>query len=120
MSRPDWRMPCLWRDLLVALAVLLAPALLALCALSDVRQLFKPDQCVRVLLNDLFGDGVVGLQFQPSLSLLDASHQTFRATSAFFLQAFAQSCAVVGFVPDSFSWLYRTRAWHHRCMPHAV
>lgn len=44
---------------------------------------------MRVLCDDLFGDGMIGLQLQPSLSLLDASQATFRATSAFLLQAFA-------------------------------
>ena len=55
-----------------------------------------------MLLDDLFGDGVIGLQFQPSLSLLDALQAAFRATSAFFLQAFAQSCVVVGLMSYSF------------------
>ncbi len=56
-----------------------------------------------VLFDDLFGDGVIGLHFQPSLSLLDPFQTAFRTTSAFFLQAFAQSRVVVGFVPDAFS-----------------
>jgi hypothetical protein len=42
-----------------------------------------------VLLDDLYGDAMVCLSFEPSLSLLDASQATFRATSAFVLQAFA-------------------------------
>src|SRR5260370_30737100 len=58
-----------------------------------------------VLLDDLFGYDVIGLQFQPSLSLLDPLQTTFRAASAFFLQAFTQSCIMVGCMPDSFPWV---------------
>ena len=42
---------------------------------------------MRVLCGDLSGDGVIGLQLQPSLSLLDASQATLRETPAFVLQA---------------------------------
>src|SRR6266487_2087063 len=58
-----------------------------------------------MLFDDLFGDLVVGLHFQPSLSLLDASQPTFRAASAFLLQAFAQSCIMVRPVSDPFPWM---------------
>ena len=40
-----------------------------------------------VLLDDLFGKGVIGVRFEPSLSLLDALQASFRAASAFLLQA---------------------------------
>jgi hypothetical protein len=51
-----------------------------------------------ILLNDVFGEGVIGLRFEPSLSLRNTSHPPFRAASAFLLQAFAQSRVVVGSV----------------------
>ncbi len=51
--------------------------------------MFQADQGMGVLRDDLFGNAMVRLSFQPSLSLLDAPHPTFRATSAFLLQAFA-------------------------------
>jgi hypothetical protein len=40
-----------------------------------------------VLRDDLFGNAMVRLSFQPSLSLLDAPHPAFRETPAFLLQA---------------------------------
>jgi hypothetical protein len=49
----------------------------------------QADEGLRMLLHDLFGEGMIGLQFEPSLSLFNASYTTFRATSAFLLQAFA-------------------------------
>src|SRR5579859_7091464 len=58
-----------------------------------------------VLLYDLFSDNVVCLRLQPSLSLLDASQTTFRAASAFFLQAFTQSCVMVGLMSYLFAWM---------------
>jgi hypothetical protein len=58
-----------------------------------------------VLCDNLFGDAVIGLRFEPSLSLFDASQATFRPTSAFVLQAFAQSCVMVGLVSCSFPWM---------------
>jgi hypothetical protein len=42
-----------------------------------------------MLRDDLFGERVIDSHFEPSLSLLDASEASFRATSAFLLQAFA-------------------------------
>jgi hypothetical protein len=41
-----------------------------------------------MLRDDLFSDSVIGLRFEPSLSLLDTLQTSFRAASAFFLQAF--------------------------------
>src|SRR5690348_1057777 len=64
--------------------------------------MFQSYQGVWVLLDDLVGDAVIGLQFQPSLSLRDLPQPAFRATSAFLLQAFAQSCVMVGLVSNSF------------------
>ena len=51
--------------------------------------MFESKKRVWVLRDDLFGDEVIGLRFEPSLSLLDASQATFRETLAFVLQAFA-------------------------------
>src|SRR5258708_28740044 len=57
------------------------------------------------LCNDLFGDCMICLQFQPSLSLLDPLQSSYRATSAFLLQAFTQSCIVVSSMSYSLSWM---------------
>ena len=76
-------------DWLGAFAVFLASSFPAFGALSNICQVFQSNKRMRMVLNDVFGEGVIGLRFEPSLSLLDASHPTFRATSAFFLQAFA-------------------------------
>ena len=69
--------------------MLLALARATFGALANVGQVFQSKKRVWVLRDDLFGDAVIGLPFQPSLSLLDALQAEFRATSAFFLQAFA-------------------------------
>ena len=82
-------MPGLWGDWLEAFAVFLASSFPAFGALSNIFQEFQSKKGMWMVLNDLFGEGVIGVRFEPSLSLLDASHPTFRATSAFFLQAFA-------------------------------
>jgi hypothetical protein len=44
--------------------------------------LFQSNKRVWMLRDDLFGDDVIGLRFQPSLSLLDALQTSFRAASA--------------------------------------
>jgi hypothetical protein len=95
----------LCRDLFIALAVFLARVLSAPCVLPNVRQVFQSNQGMGMLLNDLFGDAMVRLQFQPSLSLLDTLQASFRAASAFVLQAFAQSCVMVGSMSHPSPWM---------------
>jgi hypothetical protein len=68
-------------------------------SLADMDEVFQPDKGMGMLLDNLVGNEMVRLQFQPSLSLADALDAPFRATSAFLLQAFAQSCVMVRLVP---------------------
>ena len=82
-------MPRLWGDPHVPFAVFLASALSAFGALSNTGQVFQSDEGVWVLCDDLFGERVIGLLLEPSLSLGNASDAAFRPTSAFLLQAFA-------------------------------
>ncbi len=58
----------LWGDGLGAFAVLLAPPLAPLRALTDAGELLQADQGVGVRCHNGFRDGMVDLQFQPSLS----------------------------------------------------
>ena len=72
-------------------------ASLAFGSLTNVRQVFQADQAVGVSVNDAFGNDMIGILLQPSLSPSD-SHQTAgRGTSAFLLQTLSQSCIMVGF-----------------------
>src|SRR6266581_9459364 len=64
---------------------------------SDVCQVFQSDDAVWVALDNVLGDGMVGLQLQPSLSSADDHKASGSGTSAFALQAFAQSSIMVGF-----------------------
>src|SRR6516164_8524428 len=94
---------CLWGHSFVALPIILPLSFLAPGALSNTGEVFQPNQGMRMLLDDLFGNGMIGLQLQPSLSLCDALQATFRPASAFLLQAFAQSRVVIGLVSYSFA-----------------
>ena len=53
------------RDQLLALATPLA----TFCPLADASQIFQADETVGMGVQDLLGDGVVGAQLEPSLSL---------------------------------------------------
>jgi len=65
-------------------------------SLPDVSQVFQPDQAGGVLLNDAFGNDMIGFGLQPSLSP-GCHHQTAgRGASAFLLQALSQSRIMVG------------------------
>ncbi len=79
---------------------LLAAGLFAASALrsfSDVGQVFQPDQAVGVLLDDAFGNDMIGVGFQPSLSPGDHHQTAGRGASAFLLQALSQSRLMVAF-----------------------
>jgi hypothetical protein len=95
---------CLWGHSFVAFPMFLTLSFLALGALSNTGEVFQPNQGMRMLLDDVFGSGMIGLQLQPSLSLCDTLQATFRPASALLLQAFAQSRVVICLVSYSFPW----------------
>src|SRR5215469_17265307 len=95
-------MPCLWGHSVVALPIFLPPSFLAPGALSKTGEVFQPNQGMGMPLDELFGNGMVGLQLQPSLALCDALQAAFRPASAFFLQAFAQTRVVICWVSYAF------------------
>lgn len=57
-------------------------ASLAFRPFSDVCQVLKPDDAVWVLLNNALGDGVIGVQLQPSLSSTDDDQSPNECLSA--------------------------------------
>jgi hypothetical protein len=89
-------------------SMLVGPSLLLRCVLApfafaplaDVGQVFQADEGVGVLVNNAFGDVVIGVQLQPSLSSADRHQATGRGTSAFPLQAFSQARIMVSFGAD--------------------
>src|SRR5260370_5034110 len=91
--------------MLVCPSLLLARllAILAFGAFSDICQVLVPDQSVWVALDNAFGDRVVCVQLQPSLSSTDHDKPSCRGTSAFTLQALAQSSIMVGFGANRFA-----------------
>src|SRR5260370_36121046 len=91
--------------MLVCPSLLLARllAILAFGAFSDICQVLVPDQSVWVALDNAFGDRVVCVQLQPSLSSTDHDKPSCRGTSALPLQALAHSSIVVGFGANRFA-----------------
>jgi hypothetical protein len=65
-------------------------------------QVFQAKEGLRTLTDDHSDYQVVGVLPQPSLSLAETSHATFRTACAFLLQAFPVSGIMVGTVSDSF------------------
>ena len=57
-------------------------------SLSDVCQIFQTDQTVGVPGHDAFGDHMIGVLLQPSLSSADRPKATGCRTSAFFCRRF--------------------------------
>ncbi len=76
-------------------------ATLATGSLSDVGQILHSNQCVGVPGHDAFGDHMIGVLLQPSLSPAGRHQTTGSRTSAFLLQTLSQSRVVVGFGDDS-------------------
>ncbi len=72
-------------------------ALLAAASFTDVCQVFQADQAVGVSVNDAFGDHMIGVLLQPSLSSTDHDESSRSGTSAFLLQTLSQSRVVVSF-----------------------
>src|SRR5260370_28312829 len=76
-------------------------------SLSDVCQMLQSDQTVRVLSNDAFGDTMIGVLLQPSLSSANHHQTAGSCSSAFLLQTLPQSRIMVGSGNDLFSRLER-------------
>lgn len=91
------------RNLLEPEAVVLAASGSPAGAFSNARKVFDTDESMRILLDDRGADLMVGLLLQPSFSPRDRLEPTSRAASAFTLQAFTQSCVMIGVVPDPFA-----------------
>jgi hypothetical protein len=72
-------------------------AMLAPHALADVCQLFQSNQTVRVSGHDTFGDHMIGILLQPSLSPANHDQAPCSRASAFLLQTLPQSRIMVGF-----------------------
>src|SRR5437899_4233691 len=66
-------------------------------ALTDVCQVFQPDDAVGVTVHDAAADGVVDRLFQPSLSPSNHDESSRGRTSAFVLQPLSQTCIVISF-----------------------
>src|SRR2546429_7578242 len=93
----------------VCLPLLLARllAFLAFGSLSDICQMLQSDQMIGVLGHDAFGDTMIGVLLQPSLSSRN-DHQTAGSrTSAFLLQTLSQSRIMIGLGNDPFATMKR-------------
>ena len=82
-------------------------AFLALCSFSDVCQLFQANDTVWVLVYDAFGDNMIGVLLQPSLSSTDSDESPCCGTSAFLLQTLSQTCIMVSFGNNALSSMKR-------------
>src|SRR5437764_1036270 len=71
--------------------------MLARGSLSYVCQVLQADKTMRVSGHDAFGDHMIGVLLQPSLSSTDRSQATGSRASAFHLQTLSQSRIMVGF-----------------------
>ena len=78
------------------------PTMLALGALANVGQVLQTNDCRRVLGHDAFGDTMIGVGFQPSLSPADRHEATSSSASAFLLQTLSQSRIMIGFGDNVF------------------
>src|SRR5229473_5234128 len=83
-------------------------AMLAPGSLSDVCQVLQSDEAVWMSGYDAFGDHMIGVLFQPSLSPADHHQTTGSRASAFLLQTLSQSRVVVGFGNDPLARMERT------------
>ena len=75
-------------------------AFLAFRSFSNVCQMFQADHGLWVLCHDAFGDDVIGVLLQPSLSSTDVHQTACGGTSAFFLKTLSQSRIMVRFGND--------------------
>src|SRR6266852_2934878 len=90
-------------------------AMLAFGPFSDVLQVFQPNQTVWVLDDDAFGDDMIGVLLQPSLSSSDYHQTAGSRTSAFLLKTLPQSRIMVGYGNNLFSRVKRLLSLGGRC-----
>src|SRR5262249_44440614 len=72
-------------------------AMLAPSALTDVCQVLQSNQRMGISRDDAFGDRVIGILLQPSLSPTQHDGSSCGGASAFLLQTLPQSRIMVGF-----------------------
>ena len=75
----------------------------SLCPFSDMGQVFQADEAMWVLVYDAFGDHMIGVLLQPSLSSDKRDESPCCRTSAFLLQTLSQSRIMVGFLDNALS-----------------
>ena len=101
-------LPLLDGDALGAFPVLLPRMRPPFGPLSNIGQMFQADEAVGVPGHDAFGDHMIGVGFQPSLSSTDRHQSPCSRTSAFFLQTLSQSRIMVRFGNNLFPRMERT------------
>src|SRR6202162_2772950 len=83
-------------------------AMLAPGSFSDVCQVLQSNEAVGMSGHDAFGDHVIGILLQPSLSPANHHQTTGSRASAFLLQTLSQSRVVVGLENDPLPRMERT------------
>src|SRR5436190_6347509 len=83
-----------------------------LCPFTNTGQVFQTDYGMRMRIDNLFRNRMVGIQLQPSLSSADRHKAAFGGTSAFSLKSLVQAGVVVGFGTDC---LARIEGWLVLC-----
>jgi hypothetical protein len=81
---------------------------LAFGSLSDVFQVFQTNQTVRMSVHDAFGNHMIGILLQPSLSSTYHDGSPCSGASAFLLQMLSQSRIMVGFGNDTLAGMKGT------------
>src|SRR6266446_6401853 len=84
-----------------------APSGSSLGALTNVGQILQADEAVGVLADDAFGNDMISILLQPSLSSADDDESSRSGTSAFLLQTLSQSRIMVGFRDNGFARMER-------------
>ncbi len=81
--------------------------MLAFGSLSNAFQILQADERGGVSPDDAFGDYMIGVGFQPSLSPADGDQTPCRRTSAFLLQTLPQSRIMIRFRNNPFARMER-------------
>src|ERR1051326_5396693 len=71
--------------------------------IPNAGELFQPDTSVRMGVQDVFSDRMVGIQLEPSLARADGDTSPRGAASAFSLKSFLQAGVMVRLVADLLS-----------------